>query len=178
MSSLNYSVREMNYLDKDDVEAWLHIMEMSFGHRIDFGNNIISHPFYEVSATYFLLDSDKPIAGVSIATFQKNHDIGVTHYLGINPDYRNRGVGKYMILVALGKLVERGISKCEGESTLKYKKSIGIHFDFGFRPKYGRDHWNTPDNRSFLTKGLSTVAFIFFRWKYLWHRFRKEPFLS
>ena len=137
-------------------------MKTSFERDIDektFKNSITEHKYYDVLHTYFMVDNNLPVAIVSTARFKKNNQIGITHYLGINIKYYGKGLGKYMILYALHKLREEGYKIVEGESLLKYKKSLGIHFDFGFKPKEKIEYWNTPSNVNLISKIITRKKF-------------------
>ena len=109
--------------------------------------------------TYFLMDDHKYIGVVSEAVFRGNKQVGVTHYLGLDKDYLGIGLGKYLILYTLHKLREHNLTSCEGESILQHKKSLFIHFDFGFLPKMSRDYWNTPDRAPALMRAITNLKF-------------------
>ena len=136
--------------------------QLNVSANIDFYDNVIQHPYYSVIETFFLVDGVKPIAIVSAAYFKKNNKIGVTHYLGISQEYKGQKLGKYMILYALHYLRKNGFNQCEAESYLKYKESLGIHFNFGFKPKTKFENWNTFDNSNLISKILTKSELLKF----------------
>jgi GNAT superfamily N-acetyltransferase len=158
-----FYIKEMDVKNEFQINEWLSIMNQAFktnSSRTDFEKIILTHPYYEVAHTYFLMDGDECIGAVSEAHYRSNKKIGVTHMLGINQEYRGKNLGKYMILYVLHQLKEHGYSYCEGESRLRHKKSLHIHFDFGFYPKKKADYWNTKDNASFINQAMSKLFFM------------------
>ncbi len=166
LPNIKYSIRSMNINSQSDIDYWLEIMRVSFNRsnisKKDFYDNVIQHPYYSVIETFFLVDGVKPIAIVSAAYFKKNNKIGVTHYLGISQEYKGQKLGKYMILYALHYLRKNGFNQCEAESYLKYKESLGIHFNFGFKPKTKFENWNTFDNSNLISKILTKSVLLKF----------------
>ena len=138
------SMKEMATDSEQDREAWLQIIGESFSRSLnpaDFIKAITDHNEYLVEHTYFLMRDGERIGVVSWGIFRKNKKMGVTHYLGIRKSCLGRGLGKYLILYALHKMRDAGITLCECESNLEHLRSLLIHFDFGFQPKK-RDDWN------------------------------------
>jgi GNAT superfamily N-acetyltransferase len=166
LPKINFTIRSMNINSQSDIDNWLEIMRISFKRsnlsNKDFFNNIIQHPNYSVIETFFLIDDVKPIAIVSAGYFKKNNKMGVTHYLGISQEYKGQKLGKYMILYALHYLRKNGFNQCEVESYLKYKESLGIHFNFGFKPKTKFENWNTFVNSNPISKNLTKSALLKF----------------
>jgi len=160
ISPLN--VKEMSKDNESQVNEWLNIINQSFSRswgEKDYVNSIINHEIYDVHHTYFLMDYEKHIGVVSEAVFKKNKQVGVTHYLGIDKNYIGYGLGKYLILYTLHKMKVHNLKSCEGESTLEHRKSLFIHFDFGFRPKTRLDYWNTPNHAPALMQTMINHKF-------------------
>ena len=163
-------VKEMSVSEEPQIKAWFNIINQSFSTswgKEDYIRNIINHKIYNILHTYFLMDGEKYIGVVSEAVFKKNKQVGVTHYLGLNMDYLGRGLGKYLILYALHKMKEHGLKSCEGESSLDHKKSLFIHFDFGFCPKTKLDYWNTAKHSPVLMRAIINYMFsrLYKKWK-------------
>jgi len=158
-----FYIKEMDTRNEFQIKEWLSVINQAFKtnySRTDFEKIILTHPYYEVTHTYFLMDRDECIGTVSEAYYRNNKKIGVTHMLGIKQEHRGKNFGKYMILYVLHQLKDHGYSYCEGESRLSYKKSLHIHFDFGFYPKKKADYWNTKDNASFINQTISKLLFM------------------
>ncbi len=150
-------VKEISTNDEFQINDWLKIINQSFLRRWqkkDFVKNIKNHVVYDVHHTYFLMDSKRCVGVVSEAVFKKNQQVGVTHYLGLDKNYLGCGFGKYLILFTLHKMKEHGLKSCEGESTFNYVKSLFIHFDLGFCPKYRLDYWNTANHAPILLRPI------------------------
>jgi len=158
-------VKEMSLDNELHIREWLNIMNQAFpGHwqKQNYVDSITNHKFYDVLHTYFLMDGEKYVGVVSEAVFRRNPEVGVTHYLGLDTNYSGRGLGKYLILYVLHKMKSRvDINSCEGETTLNYRISLFIHFDFGFCPKMKADYWNTPNTASILMKALANYKLNF-----------------
>ena len=155
-------VREMSMNDEFQIGQWLDIINQAFSRNWeerDYAESITNHKIYDVIHTYFLMDGQKYIGVVSEAIFRGNKQVGVTHYLGLDKDYLGLGLGKYLILYTLHKLREHNLASCEGESNLQHKKSLFIHFDFGFQPETKLDYWNTPGRTPALTRAVTNLRF-------------------
>lgn len=129
-------------------EAWPGVFAASFGRRAGeeaWRATLLEHPQYEVRRTALLLDGTAAIGTMSTAVARRNPSVGITHALGILPSHRGQGLGRKLLLWALHDLQRRGVERCEGESRLRHRESILMHYDLGFRPKLRLDPWNTPD---------------------------------
>ncbi len=153
---------EMQPNQPSHVESWLNIVNQAFSRewiQKQFDEAILNHPYYDVTHTYLLMDEQKCIGVVSEAVFAQNKQIGVTHYLGLDQKYLGKGLGKYLILYTLHQMHRHGLSRCEGESTLRHSESLLIHFSLGFSPKPKPDYWNTPNRVSPLTKLVTNAKY-------------------
>ncbi len=162
--------KKMSISDESQLGAWTNVLNKAFSRNWSIEDSLkaITHnKVYDVLNTYFLMDEDTPIGIISEAVFRKNRQIGLTHYAGLDERYRNRGLGKQLLLYALHKMREHNLKSCEGESYLDFRKSLYIHFDLGFYPKNKMDYWNKEDNLPVLMRQLISYNFnrLYEKWK-------------
>ncbi len=143
-------VIEMDLTNEAHRTAWLNIIHKSFPPKgdsnwlPDIGTSIVWNPICDVRHTYFLMNGDQYIGVISEAVFRLNLFMGVPHYLGLDPAYQNKGLGKYLLLYSMHRMKAHGLHQCEGESTMEHQTALLIHFALGMTPKLTRDNWNTP----------------------------------
>lgn len=165
------SIRTLDPEDRDDVQCWCSIMHDAFSRswiEADFNRVIRSHPVYDILDTYLLEVAGKTVATGSIGVFRRQRSIGVTHYLGLRKENRGQGLGKYLLLHMLHRLRAQGLERCEVETNLSCLESIGIHFDFGFQPKYELDDWNSPGHGTGISRAIAR-----YRMRQLYRRHRR-----
>lgn len=167
----NYSIVELNQDNQSDIDAWCKVIGESFNRECNhqtFENSIVAHNRYNVVKTYKLMFGEKTIGVVSGAINKLNPAVGTTHYLGLVKQHRGKGLGKYLIFKIMCFFLDHQheIKSLEGESKLKHKKSLFIHFDLGFVPKLRQQDWNViAYNGVFgqLTKAI--FVFYYLQWK-------------
>lgn len=128
-----------------DHTAWHDLMQKSFARKMDIDTILFHQPVLDITHTYFLMDGSRSIGVVSLGTFRKNTCIGTLHFLGLDPAYLNRGLGKWLLLYGYHQLHTQGFSCFEGETTIEHQRAVLIHFSLGSRPKFHGDDWNTPE---------------------------------
>jgi hypothetical protein len=173
-----YYIREMDPQSEIEICEWLKIINQAFNRNYtkdDFYKAIINHKIYDVFGTYFLMLDEEYVGVVSAGVFKQNSSVGVTHYLGLNNKFSGKGFGKLLILFCLHEIQKCGATSCEGESTLNYKQSINIHFNYRFVPKFYLDIWNTPNKSLFFFRILTNkrMAYLYKKWKIKTRRNKK-----
>lgn len=140
-------VVELDINNPENVRQWSQLMHMSFKREIgerQFREYITEHKTYDVTHTYMVKDGDRLVGVISEAVYRRNPDVGVAHYSAVDPAYRGKGLGKFQLLYVLHQLKKHGLNTVEDETTIKYKKALFIHFEYGFRPKFRRSPWSEP----------------------------------
>ncbi|GEM_PF-3468247 len=163
----------INMNDENNIKIWLEIQNDAF--KRNWGIKecerfLLKHPHVSVLNTYFLKLGNEIVGIVSNGFFRKNKDIGTAHYLGLRNRAQGKGLGKYLLSYSYNELKKNGYKICEAETTIDRKRSLLIHFDFGFKPKVKFDYWNTPDNVNMITRKI-----VSFRLKKFYASWRHSP---
>jgi GNAT superfamily N-acetyltransferase len=154
------SIRDLDLDDVDDATTWLDVHNRSYGHawRTDeMRSAMLDHRHIRVTRTFLLLDRDAPVAVASIGRFRRNEDVGVGHYLGVVPEAQGRRFGHVISAHRYRALRDEGVVHCESQTHIGRVRSLFIHFDCGFGPKWRLDPWNNPDTWSTTTRAVTNA---------------------
>ena len=94
------------------VDAWLDIVQYDLtGTRRDhayYVSCMVEHPNYKESDCFFLLEDGKPVATITVICDDAKKE-GYIHMVGSDPDYRGKGYGTLLNVIAERELKERGM---------------------------------------------------------------------
>lgn len=134
---LQYSVREMDTENPEDIAAWIMIVNEAYADANEdektFQNLLHSHPFLEVEKIFFFTRSSIPVATVTTGRYKKNHDVGGDARLAVLPTEQGNGLGLFAINYAFHYLKTLGLNQGETVITLKREQSIVLHINCGFK---------------------------------------------
>ena len=65
---------------------------------------------------------------------------GEIHMLGVDPDYRKKGIGRNVLLAGLADLKSRGVTIVELTADGEDPAALGLYESVGFK-KYSRAEW-------------------------------------
>jgi GNAT superfamily N-acetyltransferase len=144
-----YRVEPLDMSDPADVTRWLTVLNAAFGRRwgpAEHRRALLCHPVVRIRHTVAAVAPDGTVAGVaSVGVFRADEEVGLGHYLCVLPAAQGSGVGRLLLRHRYRLLADEGIRVAESQTHLSRRRSLLLHFEHGFVPKYRHDPWNSPD---------------------------------
>lgn len=141
------TIEQIDHDDAADVSRWLAVHAAAYGpgwSAQDFRERVVDHPWFAIRRTYLAVDEVGPVGTASIGVFRRAPQVGIGHYLGVDPRARGRGVGAALLRHRYASLRHDGVTACESHTHLGRIDALRSHFACGFVPKVRLDHWNPP----------------------------------
>ncbi len=89
-------------------------------------------------STGFIIKNDEDVVGFLVGFIaQNNPQKGYVHFIGVNPDYRKKNVGKRLYNHFFDVMIQKGVSSVECVTSPANKNSIAFHQSIGFKIKAG-----------------------------------------
>jgi GNAT superfamily N-acetyltransferase len=163
-------IRELDLHHPPDVNVWLTVHNASFGNQWterELVAAVLEHDHIRVTRTFLASFNDVPSAVASIGRFRRNDQIGVGHYLGVVPECQGIGLGRALAIHRYAALRDEGVRIAESQTHIGRVRSLRLHFDLGFRPKWGLDAWNNTDRWSTSTRLMTNarLQLLYRRWR-------------
>lgn len=126
-----------HYKGKEDIHIWNVCTEIVYGDSDDnerFQKEIFDYKDIVPEEDIWFLDYKGEHIGTATSFVYKETGIGDMHWVGIHPDYRGKGLAKYLSYIVIKTLKERGvpfISLTTSEGRISAVKS---YLSAGFLP--------------------------------------------
>lgn len=94
-------------------------------------------PYYDPENLLLIYDNTTPVAAAAAwQTLAGTKKTGLVHMVGVAPDYRGRGLGRVITLLALRRLQERGFHEALVETEEVRVQALSLYLSLGFKPLY------------------------------------------
>lgn len=93
--------------------------------------------FNHFSNTSFIIHNEELIKGFLIGFISQADSIGYVHFVGVNPEYREQGIGKGLYRLFFDKLKKLGVPEVECVTSPINETSIRFHKKLGFSIQSG-----------------------------------------
>ncbi len=131
-----YSVS--NYKEKNDIYAWIECCKDGLvaddADESTFKFRITDHPFTTAEKDLFFLDFNGEHIGTVTAVYHPDKNCGEVHMVGIRPDFRGKGLGKYLNDIAVKKLDSQGVDYIYLTTDEWRKGAVKSYLTSGFLP--------------------------------------------
>lgn len=167
-------VRELSLDDENDLKTWADIINIAYEEeQYDAAlakDKLTNHEFLKVKKVFLVFDGTKCIGTVSAAVFKSNPNIASGCRFAVHPDYRSKGLGKYLYLLILHVLNNDGYKYFESTMAIKRETSFIIKFKLGFYPQFNRRYVQYKKQKRFFLIRLAAN----YRLYVLWRRYKKS----
>jgi ribosomal protein S18 acetylase RimI-like enzyme len=116
-----------------------------------------AHPvyFYELGQDALIVEEDEQVMGFLLGfVTQSAPPVGYVHLVGINPDFRRRGVGQMLYGRFAERCREAGAVRLKAITTVGNEGSIRFHEALGFERRTEPDYAGPGRARVVFTKDL------------------------
>ncbi len=167
-------VRELSLNDENDLNTWADIINIAYEEeQYDAAlakDKLTNHDFLKVKKVFLVFDGTKCIGTVSAAAFKSKPNIASGCRFAVHPDYRGKGLGKYLYLLILHVLKNDGYNYFESIMGIKRETSFIVKFKLGFHPQFNRKYVQHKDQKRFFLVRLAAN----YRLYVLWRRYKKS----
>jgi ribosomal protein S18 acetylase RimI-like enzyme len=102
-----------------------------------FRQNFSEDREYDPRNLILFYQDNKPVAAAAAWQYKyKNRTIGHIKSVGVIREYRGRGLGRQVSLVALHRLKDRGFDEVMLKATTSRIRAVELYFGLGFEPRY------------------------------------------
>jgi len=96
--------------------------------------------FRHFNDTSFVAEEDGELVGFLIGFISQSYvDEAYIHFIGIHPDYRDKGIGRKLYLAFFEKVEKKGCKTVHCVTSQVNKGSINFHIRMGFQIEKGQD---------------------------------------
>lgn len=126
---MNESVRNINEFDFEKISFklndWWEGRNMS---------DMLPRLFFKFfKNTSYVFKNDDEIVGFLIGFIsQSNKKLGYVHFIGVNPNFRNKNIGRKLYTVFFEKMKQCKVEEIQCVTSIVNKKSIQFHRKIGF----------------------------------------------
>ena len=116
----------------------------------------LAHPlfFHELGDDALVVEDDGRIVGFLLG-FTTTHGTGYVHLVGIDNDYRRRGVGRRLYESFTARARSRGMQRMKAITTPGNQGSIEFHRALGYRVELVTDYAGPGRDRYVFTRDLA-----------------------
>jgi len=128
-----YSIRTYR---QGDEKTWVKICNGPLGEwtEQEFLDRMLGDPGVAAGESYFLIAPDGRIAGTATAQMRPDSDVGFLHMVGIDEEFRGKGLSKPMSAVPVRYSIEQGRDVVWLSTDEWRLPAIKTYLDLGFRP--------------------------------------------
>lgn len=120
--------------------------------------------FNHFSNTSFIVCDNEETVGFIIGFLSQSvPKKAYVHFVGVHPDYRSQGIGRYLYSYFFREIASKGIKEVECVTSPKNRASIKFHRCIGFIPEPGDDKTDEaiPFRRDYDGPGQDRVVLTF-----------------
>ena len=121
----------VKYRSEEDIEGWKDCCRDGLGDQFDRDMRL---PGIDPERDIFFLDHEGKHIGTGTAFVWPKSGYGVEHMVGIRPEYRGKGLSKYLTRAILRELTSRNVPMIQLRSDDWRKGAVKGYLDQGFLP--------------------------------------------
>lgn len=139
-------IKLRTYRGSEDLRTWLQLRAEAFRNEIpavgpwgevDAKRELANQSWWEPDHFWLAVDSvetDRCVATVTLASRRKDEQsIGVLHWLMVHPNWRRRGVGRYMVMQLERAAWEAGCREVRVETHAGWNAACQLYQRMGYR---------------------------------------------
>jgi GNAT superfamily N-acetyltransferase len=140
-------------LTKADYDQIVQVIDRWWGGP----TSALAHPmfFYELGRLARVVESDGILVGFLLGFICPDAAVGYVHLIGINPDYRRRGVAKLLYRAFEEDCTREGCRRLKAITTLGNEGSVRFHQALGWSMAEVEDYAGPGRLRIVFTKDLA-----------------------